>query len=53
MDKKIVRLDDLSEELTAIDEIDLGLVTGGQRMERCYHTAGTEGRPSDGWVSDY
>ncbi|GAA3252604.1 MULTISPECIES: hypothetical protein [Nonomuraea] len=53
MDKKIVRLDDLSEELPAIDEIDLGLVTGGQRMERCYHTAGENGQPSDGWVSDY
>ncbi|MEV1001737.1 hypothetical protein [Nonomuraea sp. NPDC050202] len=53
MTKKIVNLDDLSDELPVIDEADLGLVSGGRPMERCYHTNGTEGRPSDGWVSDY
>ncbi|MET9341510.1 hypothetical protein [Nonomuraea sp. NPDC003804] len=53
MDKKVVDLDDLSAELTPIAEVDLGLVSGGRRMERCYHTAGENGQPSDGWVSDY
>ncbi|MGR6914429.1 unnamed protein product [[Actinomadura] parvosata subsp. kistnae] len=53
MGKKIVSLDDLSAELPVIDEADLGLVSGGRPMERCYHTAGTDSQPSDGWVSDY
>ncbi|NUP04291.1 MAG: hypothetical protein HOY71_07845 [Nonomuraea sp.] len=53
MSDKIVSLDDLSAELPVIDEGDLGLVAGGKRMERCYHTAGMAAVPSDGWVSDY
>ncbi|WP_424536384.1 hypothetical protein ACOZ38_41810 [Sphaerisporangium viridialbum] len=50
MNKKIVSLDDLSDEPTAIDEVDLGLVSGGRPMERCYGTGGT---PATDWVSDY
>ncbi|MEV1004014.1 hypothetical protein [Nonomuraea sp. NPDC050202] len=53
MNKKIVNLDDLSAELPVIDESDLGLISGGRPMERCHHTSGTGGQPSDGWVSDY
>ncbi|MGW0801565.1 hypothetical protein [Nonomuraea sp. NPDC002799] len=47
---KLVSLDDLSNELAVIDEADLGLVTGGMPMQRCY---GTGGSPSTDWVSDY
>ncbi|MEU8269601.1 hypothetical protein AB0B89_20885 [Sphaerisporangium sp. NPDC049002] len=49
MNKKIVSLDDLSNEPTAIDEADLFLVAGGM-MSRCYSTGG---HPATDWVSDY